>query len=106
MKNGLKTAALSFGVAVLFGSVVIGCAGTDTVEKSSESHHSESVTAAPAPAVVMVQPAPVMVAPAPMVVTQPVTTHEHSASSSASSESSPGGNSASEKSSSSRSTSY
>ena len=98
MKNGLKTAALSFSIAVLFGSVVVGCAGTDTVEKSSESHHSETVTAAPGPAVVMVQPAPVIVAPAPAVVTQ-----EHSSSNSAASESSPSGNSVSEKSSSSKS---
>jgi hypothetical protein len=49
MTNRLKTAALSFGVAILFGSAVIGCAGTDTVEKSSDSQHSETVTAAPPP---------------------------------------------------------
>jgi hypothetical protein len=84
-KNGLKTAALSFGVAVLFGTLAIGCGGTDSVEKSSESQHSETVTAAPQPAVV---------------------TQEHSSSNSSASESSPSGNSASEKSSSSKSTTY
>jgi hypothetical protein len=33
MNNKLKTAALSFGVAVLFGSVVIGSAGADSVNQ-------------------------------------------------------------------------
>lgn len=105
MNNKLKTAALSFGVAVLLGSVAIAGAQTDSVEKSSESHQSETINA-PAPGVVMVQPAPVVVAPAPMVVAQPMNTnHEHSSSHSTSSESSPNGDSTSEKSSSSRSSS-
>ena len=38
MKNRLKTAALSFGVAILFGSAVIGCAGTDSVEKTRKAN--------------------------------------------------------------------
>jgi hypothetical protein len=106
MNNRLKTAAFSFGVAILFGSAVIGCAGTDTVEKTSESHHSETVTTAPAPpAVVMVQPAPMVVVPAPAVVAAPAVS-EHSSSNSASSETSPSGSSSSEKSSSSKSTTY
>lgn len=101
MKNRLKTAALSFGVAILFGSAVIGCAGTDSVEKTSESQHSETVTAAPAPpAVVMVQPAPMVVVPAAPVVS------EHSSSNSAASETSPSGSSSSEKSETSKSTTY
>ena len=105
MNNSLKTAALSLGVAVLFGSVVIASAQSDSMEKSSESHHSESVTAAPAPAVVMVRPAPVMVAPAPEVVAEPIN-REHSASHSVKTESSPNSNSVSEKSSSSNTAGY
>jgi hypothetical protein len=105
MNNKLKTAALSFGVAVLFGSVIVGSARADSIDQSSESHRSETVTAAPPPAVVMVQPAPVVVAPAPEVVESPER-HEHSSSHSTSRESSPNGDSASEKSSSSRSSSY
>ena len=105
MKQGLKTAALAFGVSVLFGSVVIGYAATDSVDQSSESHRSETTTIAPAPAVVMVQPAPIVVAPAREIVAAPIT-HKHSSSKTASSETSPSGNSASEKSSSSRSDSY
>ena len=105
MNKGLKTAALSFGVAVLFGSVVIGSAQTDSVEKSSESHHSETTINNPAPEVVMVRPAPIMVAPAPVVIAEPMN-REHSSSHSASSESSPSGESTSEKSSSSRSSNY
>jgi hypothetical protein len=105
MNSKLKTAALSFGVAMLLGSVAIAGAQTDSVEKSSESHRTETINAAPAPAVVMVQPAPVMVAPAPVVVAAPMN-HEHSSSHSTSSQSSPNGDSSSEKSSSSRSTSY
>ena len=104
MNKGLKTAALSFGVALLFGSVAIGSAQTDSVEKSSESHRSETTNRASAPEVVMVRPAPVMVAPAPVVVTEPMNS-ERSSSHSASSESSPSGESTSEKSSSSRSSS-
>jgi len=104
MNNRLKTAALSFGLVVLFGSVAIASAQTDSVEKSSESHRSETTNSAPAPGVVMVQPAPVMVAPAPVVVAQPMN-HEHSSSHSTSSESSPNGDSTSEKSSNSRSSS-
>lgn len=103
MNSRLKTAALSFGVAVLFGSVAIGSAQTDSVEKSSETR-TESTNAAPAPAAVMVRPAPVMVSPAPEVVAEPIN-REHSSSHSASSESSPNGDSTSEKSSSSRSSS-
>ena len=80
MNNRLKTAALSFGVAILFGTAAIGCAGTDT-EKTSESQHSETVTAAPAPAVVMVQPARMVVVPAPAVVAAPVVS-DHSSSTS------------------------
>lgn len=105
MNSKLKTATLSFGVAVLLGSVAIAGAQTDSVEKSSESH-SETINAAPAPGAVMVQPAPVVVAPAPVIVAQPMNTnHEHSSSHSTSSESSPNGDSTSEKSSSSRSSS-
>jgi hypothetical protein len=89
MKNGLKTTALSFGVAILLGCFAIGCGGTDTVEKTSESQHSDTVTAAPAPAVVMVQPAPAVV------------TQEHSSSNATSDTNSPNGSSTSEKSSSS-----
>jgi hypothetical protein len=70
----------------------------DTVEKTSESHDSEMVTAAPAPALVMVQPAPIIDAPVPMT--------EHASSNSASSETLPNGSSTSEKSSSSKSTTY
>ena len=104
MKNGLKTAALAFGVSVLFGSVALGYA--DSVDNSSESHRSETTTnAAPQSPVVMVQPAPVAVVPAPEVAAAPIT-HEHSSSHSSSSESSPNGDSASEKSSNSRSSSY
>ncbi len=105
VNNRLKTAALFFGVAILFGSAVIGCAGTDTVEKTSESQHSETVTAAPAPAVVMVQPAPMVVVPAPVVAAAPVVS-QHSSSNLASSETSPSSSSSSEKSSSSKSTTY
>jgi hypothetical protein len=106
MKHSLKTLSLSLGVTILLGSVVIGYAETDSVDKTSESHRSETITnTAPPPAVVMVQPAPVAVVPAPEVVAAPIT-HEHSSSHSAASESSPSGNSASEKSSSSRSDSY
>src|ERR1700683_4879979 len=92
MNNRLKSAALSLGVAVLFGPLLVGCGGTDTVAKPSESQHSETVTAAPAPAVVMAQPAPV--------------SSEHASSNSTSSETSPNGSSTSEKSSSSKSTTY
>ena len=105
MKNGLKAAALSFGVAILFGSVAMGYADTDSVDKSSESHRSETTTVAPAPAVVMVQPAPVAVVPAPEVAVAP-TTHEHSSSHSSSSERAPNGDSSSEKSSSSHTSNY
>jgi hypothetical protein len=105
MNNRLKTAALSLGVAILFGSAVIGCAGTDTVEKTSESQHSETVTAAPAPALGMVQPASMAVVPAPAVVSGPVVS-EWSSSNSAASETAPSGSSSSEKSSSSKSTTY
>jgi hypothetical protein len=101
MKNGLKTAALAFGISFLLGGVALVHA--DSVDNSSESHRSETTTnAAPPPAVVRVQPAPVAVVPAPEVAAAPIT-NEHSSSHSASSESSPNGDSASEKSSSSRS---
>ena len=76
MNNGIKTVALSF--ALLFGTVAIGCSGSDKVEKTTETRHSETMTTAPAPAVVVAQP--VYVAPGPVVVT-----HEHSSSSSSSS---------------------
>jgi hypothetical protein len=79
MDNGFKTTVLAFGVLVLFGTAAVGCSGTDKVERTTESHHSETMTAAPAPAVVTAQP--VYVAPAPVVVT-----HEHSSSSSSSSD--------------------
>jgi hypothetical protein len=104
MNNRLKTAALSFGVAILFGTAAIGCAGTDT-EKTSESQHSETVTAAPAPALGMVQPASMAVVPAPAVVSGPVVS-EWSSSNSVASETAPSGSSSSEKSSSSKSTTY
>jgi hypothetical protein len=103
--NRLKTAELSFGVAMLFGSAVIGCARTDSVEKSSESRHSETVTAAPIPAVVMVQPAPMVVVPAPAAVAAPVVS-ERSSSDSAASETSPNGSSSSEQSSSNKSATF
>ena len=83
MKDKLKNAALSFGILMLFGTAAIGCSGTDSVEKRSESRHSETTTTAPAPAVVMAQP--VAVAPASVVVT-----HEHSSSSSSSTDKSDG----------------
>lgn len=44
MNHSLKTVALSFGVAILLGSVVIGYADTDSVDKTSESHRSETIT--------------------------------------------------------------
>ena len=96
MKHSLKTSALAFGVAVLFGSVAVGLAQTDT---TSSNTTSETTTTAPAPPVA-VYPAPIVVAPAPIVVAAPppivvaepaTTTSEHQASSS--SDSSPSGNS-------------
>src|ERR1039457_3131295 len=121
MDNKLKTAALSFGIAILFGSVAIGCAGTDTSSERSSESRSDTTTA-PVPAAVVVQPAPVVVAPAPVVAAPMNSEHssshsassdsspsgdsEHSSSHSASSDSSPSGNSTSEKSSNSRSSSY
>jgi hypothetical protein len=108
MKNGFKAAALSFGVAILFGSVGIGYADSESIDKSSESHRSETTTVVPAAlAVVMVQPASVAVVPAPEVVVAPAPAiDEHSSSHSSSRESSPSGNSASEKTVSSHTSNY
>ncbi len=93
VKHSLKTAALSFGIAVLFGSVAVGFAQTTDTTSST----SQTSTSAPAPAVayaapVMIAPAPPVVVAAPVVVAPPsTTTSEHHASSS--SDSSPNGNS-------------
>jgi len=108
MKNGFKAAALSFGVAILFGSIAIGYADSESIDKSSESHRLETTTVVPAaPAVVVVQPAPLAVVPAPEVVAPPAPAiDERSSSHSSSQESSPSGNSASEKSSSSHTSNY
>jgi len=91
MKHSLKTAALSFGVAVLFGSVAVGFAQTsDTTESSHQSSETTTSPSAPPavvypapvvvapPAPVVMVPAPaVVVAPAPVVV-EPSTTTKHS----------------------------
>jgi hypothetical protein len=94
MKHTSKTAALAFGVAVLFGSVAVGLAQTDS---TSSNTTSETTTSAPAPAVVyaapvVVAPPPPIVVAAPAVVEAPSTTAtEHHSSSS--SDSSPSGDS-------------
>ena len=87
VKNSLRTAALSFGIAVLFGSAAVVFAQTTNTTSSSET-----TTEAPAP--VAVYPAPVVVAPAPIVVAvpapavvEPATTSEHNSSSSSTSNS-------------------
>lgn len=94
MKHTSKTAALAFGVAVLFGTVAVGFAQTDS---TSSNTTSETTTSAPAPAVVyaapvVVAPPPPVVVAVPAVVEAPSTTStEHHASSS--SDSSPSGDS-------------
>ena len=96
VKHSSKTAALAFGVAILFGSVAVGFAQTDT---TSSNTTSKTTTTAPAPAVqctrlrLLLRPPPMVVAaPAPVVVAEPATTtSEHHSSSS--SDSSPSGNS-------------
>ena len=92
VKNSLRTAALSFGIAVLFGSAAVGFAQT-----TNSTSSSETTTQAPPP--VAVYPAPVVVAPPPIVVAapapvveEPSTSSEHHSSSS-SSNNSPGGDS-------------
>src|ERR1700722_14692257 len=89
MKHSLKTAALAFGVAALFGSAAVGFA--DSTDSTSST--SETTTTAPAPVavypvpVVVAPPPPIVVAaPAPVVVAEPAepstTTSEHRSSSS------------------------
>jgi hypothetical protein len=82
VKHPLKTVALSFGIAVLFGSVPIAFA-----QSSDTTSNTTTTTSAPAP---VVYAAPVVVAPPPppaVVVAPPpiapvTTTNEHSSSTS------------------------
>jgi hypothetical protein len=93
MKHPFRTAALSFGVAVMFGSAAVVFAQTSDTTTSSQT----TTTLAPAPAIVSAPPVVVVPAPpaivvaAPAVVQPQTTTTEHQSSSS--SDSSPGANS-------------
>jgi hypothetical protein len=91
VKHSFKTAALSFGVAVLFCSAGVGFAQSS----NTSSSNTETTTSAPAPAVVyaapVIAPPPPIVVAAPAMVVPSTTTTEHQASTS--SDSSPSGNS-------------
>jgi len=106
VKHSLKTAALSFGIAMLFGGAVALADSTDTSSSKSSQTTTDS---SPPPAVVyaapvVAAPAPVYVAPAAMPPS--TTTSDHSSSSSNSNDSSPGGDSNSEHSSHSSTSNY
>jgi hypothetical protein len=96
VKNSLRTAALSFGIAALLGSVAVGFAQTSSTTSSSETTTQAPPPVAVYPAPVIVAPPPIVVAapapaPAPVVVEPSTTSEHHSASSS--SNSSPSGDS-------------